>query len=148
MVDISRQQQEARSWIAHWRGRSWSGKSASAGHPETDKVQTETAKEIREMKSTTEDGEGDCGIRKMEETAIRMREEMEDALPEQQHVVAAVFAALDRAQRAAEEAAASSTALELAIEQAESAGALSSSEDDDEEGDGVGGGGGGDSSKP
>lgn len=50
---------------------------------------------------------------------------------EQQRAVKAVLAALDRAQRAAEEAAASSTALELAMYQAEYTGALSSSDEED-----------------
>jgi hypothetical protein len=47
--------------------------------------------------------------------------------------VGEVFSALARAQMAAEEAAASSTALEMAIERAEQSGMLSSSDEEEEE---------------
>ncbi len=50
---------------------------------------------------------------------------------EHEAAAAAVFAALERAQRAAEEAASASGALEAAIKQAEHNGALPSMDEDD-----------------
>jgi hypothetical protein len=51
--------------------------------------------------------------------------------PEHEAAAAAVFAALERAQRAAEEAASASGALEAAIKEAENNGALPSIDEDD-----------------
>jgi hypothetical protein len=128
LLDIGRQRQEARSWIAAWRGRTKAligrGRGREAAEVERrindgdDKLPTAYASHL-------------IDARALQEYLERSTKEEED-IEKAQSAVAAVFAALERAQRAAEEAAASTTALELAIEHAESAGALSSSDEEDE----------------
>lgn len=127
LLDIGRQQQEARSWIAAWRGRT----KALIGRGRGREVEGVERRINDGDKISTAYSSHLVNTRALQEYLERSTKEEED-IEEAHSAVAAVFAALERAQRAAEEAAASTTALELAIEHAESAGALSSSDEEDE----------------
>lgn len=129
LVDIGRQQQEARSWIAAWRGRTKALIGRGRGRKENEEIDKSVLHNGDKLSTAYASHLVDA--RALQEYLERSTKEEED-LEKAQSAVAAVFAALERAQRAAEEAAASTTALELAIEQAESAGALSSSDEEDD----------------
>ena len=119
LVYIGRQQQEARSWIAAWRSRTGGSfkpttRNIAALQRQQDEADLQTVAVMSKMVQ--------------DQVETRQGEQQPE---EAKEAVQAVLAALERAQRAAEEAAASSSALERAIEVAESTGALSS--DDEEE---------------
>jgi hypothetical protein len=129
LVDIGRQQQEARTWIALWRSRRGAPRAGEVLRPLSIAAQ-QREQDVADLGRVEEMGR---------QLAALLRPDVDaEEVPEERRVaVDAVYAALERAQRAAEEAAMSSSALEKAIEQAESAGALSS--DDEEEPPGAGG---------
>jgi hypothetical protein len=122
VVNVGRKQQEARAWIERWRGRSGqtsSATSSSNGTVGADKYRS----------ATTLNKDRAVLVKRRHGGSLE-----EDEVPEgQRYAVEAVVAALARAQRAAEEAALSSSALEAALERAESAGALSSSDEEDDD---------------
>lgn len=131
VVDLGRQQQEARSWIANWRGRMG---QLSTLPIQSDKTTTASPAAIAAAQRAQDetDLQRVQAMSRMLQESVAGREDYTTLPAEQQQAVHAVLAALERAQRAAEEAAASSSALELAIEQAEYAGALSSSDEEDQ----------------
>lgn len=128
LVYIGRQQQEARSWIAAWRSR-------TVGSSKSDNEARLGTKNTRVI-AAQQRQQDEADLATMQEMGKLLHDKVivqgEDHPEEQREAVEAVLAALERAQRAAEEAAASSSALERAIEQAESAGAISSSDEEDD----------------
>lgn len=147
IADLGRKQQEARAWIERWRSRtrrSHSGgdgvvkngansTSALAGNSSRDPIPNGP-----ESSSGTQAGYDDsidekisASSQKDSELDYFKKQEIEGIPISQRDAVEAVFAALERAQRAAEEATLSSSALQAALVRAESAGALSSSDEED-----------------
>ena len=153
---VGRKKQEARTWIDTWR-RKRALLAAEKAHEAAKKGELS-----REESKTNMNSRQGGGHRPMNDLGYdpaaqyRMEEEYgsekdDDGSPshdEEDEMMATsqyateympddpvgeVFSALARAQMAAEEAAASSTALEMAIERAEQSGMLSSSDEEEEE---------------
>lgn len=115
LVDIGRAQQEARTWIAQWRSKNGATPSFTPqGIASYQKQQDE-----RDVETMAQLG----GLLRESMIAKSLALGGEASL-ENDMAVAQVFAALDRAQRAAEEAAVSSSVLEEAIQEAERTGLL------------------------
>ena len=146
---VGRKKQEARTWIDTWR-RKGALLAAAKAHEAT--KNGALPREKTRVKNSRRYG----GHRPMNDLGYEpaaqygMEEEYNDSDSHDQDdeltstsqyateympddPVGEVFSALARAQMAAEEAAASSTALEMAIERAEQSGMLSSSDEEEEE---------------
>lgn len=124
LVYIGRQQQEARTWIDRWRRRSALEKARKELHSEREREAVRPSDELGYSLKHVAQQEQEKLDPPRYSTVLQQVEENDDPVTE-------VFTALARAQLAAEEAAASSTALEMAIERAEQSGVLSSSDEED-----------------
>ncbi|PRW56655.1 ankyrin repeat [Chlorella sorokiniana] len=111
-VGVSRRQADAQQWIAAWRSRTRGNKKAAAA-----------------VAAHQASSNGEIDRQRLEQVGQMLADGVMQA--EHEAAAAAVFAALERAQRAAEEAASASGALEAAIKQAENNGALPSMDEDD-----------------
>ncbi|KAL4427815.1 hypothetical protein ABPG75_001904 [Micractinium tetrahymenae] len=121
-VNVSRRQADAQRWIANWRSRSRGNLKAVAAALAADQA---TAQQQQQQQQTV------VGLDRLAQMGQMLTNGVLAA--EDAAATAAVFAALERAQRAAEEAASASGALEAAIKKAEDRGALRSLDSLDED---------------
>lgn len=120
IADLGRKQQEARAWIERWRGRT---RNAHSSGDDLLVSGNNSGAKLNDKGSFSTDSNLNETLDKKDVESYGHESQL--------YAVEAVFKALERAQRAAEEAALSSSALEEAIQKAESTGALSSSDEED-----------------